>query len=52
MIRAGLLLVLALPLAAQQRRVDVFGLIGVGATYDDEGSLGRGVSGAGGVGSG
>jgi opacity protein-like surface antigen len=49
-IRAGLLLLLALPLAAQQGRVDVFGLIGVGATYDDEGSLGRGVSGAAGIG--
>ncbi len=50
MIRTALLLLLALPLAAQQRRVDVFGLLGVGATYDDEGSLGKGVSGAGGIG--
>jgi opacity protein-like surface antigen len=50
MTRALLCLLLALPLLAQQKRVDVFGLIGVGATYDDEGSLGRGVSGAGGIG--
>jgi opacity protein-like surface antigen len=47
---AFVLLLLALPMAAQQRRVDVFGLVGVGATYDDEGSLGKGVSGAGGIG--
>jgi opacity protein-like surface antigen len=43
-------LLLALPLAAQQRRVDVFGLVGVGATYDDEGSLGKGIAAAGGIG--
>jgi opacity protein-like surface antigen len=41
---------LAAPLAAQQRKADVFGLIGVGKVYDDEGSLGRGVAGAGGIG--
>lgn len=44
------LLLLAAPLFGQQRKADVFGMIGTGAVYDDEGSLGRGVTGAGGIG--
>ena len=43
-------LLLAAPLVAQQRRADVFGLIGIGKVYDDEGSLGSGPSGGGGIG--
>jgi hypothetical protein len=43
-------LLLVAPLCAQQRRAEVFGMIGIGKTYDDEGSLGSGPSGGGGVG--
>lgn len=51
MIRILLLLLLALPLSAQQiPRADVFGTIGIGKVYDDEGSLGSGLAGGGGVG--
>ena len=51
MIRALALLLLGLPLAAQQiPRTEVFGLIGLGKVYDDEGSLGSGPSGGGGIG--
>ncbi len=37
-----LLLLLALPLPAQSRRPEVFGNIGYGVVYEDEGSLGHG----------
>jgi len=40
------------PLAAQNytRRAEVYGLIGAGVTYDDEGSIGNGIAGGGGIG--
>lgn len=51
MIRFLLLLIVALPLIAQQTgRADVFSLIGIGKVYDDEGSLGSGPSGGFGIG--
>jgi hypothetical protein len=51
MIRVFLLLALCVPLLAQQPpRADVFGTIGLGKVYDDEGSLGSGPSGGGGIG--
>jgi hypothetical protein len=50
-IRLLLLLVVALPAIAQQPgRADVFGLIGIGKVYDDEGSLGSGLNVGGGIG--
>lgn len=50
MIRLWAVLLLALPLLGQPRRAEVFGAIGAGKVYDDEGSLGSGPSGGGGIG--
>lgn len=50
MIRLLAALLLALPLLAQQPKGEVFGLVGIGKTSDDEGSLGSGLNGGGGVG--
>lgn len=50
MVRFLLVVLLGLPLLAQQRKADVFGMIGYGRTSDDEGSLGGGVNGGGGLG--
>jgi hypothetical protein len=50
MARFFLVLLLGLPLLAQQRKADVFGLIGYGKTADDEGSLGGGMNVGGGIG--
>jgi hypothetical protein len=45
------MLILGVPLIAQQPgKTDVFGLIGLGKVYDDEGSLGSGLNLGGGVG--
>ena len=48
----ALLIVSALPLFSQNytRRGEVYGQIGAGVTYDDEGSIGNGIAGGGGVG--
>jgi len=45
-------LAVAAPLAAQNytRRAEVYGQIGAGVTYDDEGSIGNGIAGGGGIG--
>jgi hypothetical protein len=49
--RLLVLLALGVPLIAQQPgRADIFGLIGLGKVYDDEGSLGSGVNLGGGIG--
>src|SRR5689334_8930298 len=50
MARLFLIILLGLPLLAPQRKAEVFGLIGYGKTSDDEGSLGGGLNGGGGIG--
>jgi hypothetical protein len=45
------LILATVPVAAQWGfKREVFGAVGAGSTYDDEGSLGRGINGGGGIG--